>query len=698
MSGVLVSGACLLNAADEAPNTGLRGILPAAVPSDLGAALAVLPENWKDWSSAVSGELATLYEAEGTDVAGQRKVMETLRKRQATAKTYAADPRYRSILNALVSISGGLKRRLDIAEAALDTLEGGPALQTAKVNSARQKVVKEAQALESYLGSMRNGSGWGKYLQLNEVRTASGTDAATKSQTRLKEKNSLADANAREFLSRPQIASYEQAVDGYINALAAPAVASNNPELRAKLAELVKALEDYESTHASASAAAIRKAFDGVRGVAPDGGEKLGLALRDNYLNYNLRVVASEAYLNKFFHQSRNEAGPVRDFILGADVYGNQNTHTEVTIDLIPSGASAQFDVKASGAVASNTSGVTSQATVYTYGNHYFTALKRVVFDGEKFTSYAARIGVSANNSTTGADTNFGIFSGIANGIAVNRAEGMRGESEAIAASRIRDRVLPQFNSEVQKEFNNMNPDVAARLDALRELNLYPDAKSWSTTDTELKVSSRLMTATEVGGSEPSPSMYLGRGMTVLLHDSLINNSIDRLDFAGKTMTDAEMRAKIEAQATKLLGREVKFDEAAATNDDSGIKTIVFDKADPIRVHSDDGTLIVTMKAGFQQEGKEDIPTQIITIPITFQVTMENVILETGSVEVAAADKPESAAKQLAQAGVIKKKIATAFPRRDLKRVHRVEEKKVKAITAVTRIRALDGWLSISIE
>jgi hypothetical protein len=207
------------------------------------------------------------------------------------------------------------------------------------------------------------------------------------------------------------------------------------------------------------------------------------------------------------------------------------------------------------------------------------------------------------------------------------------------------------------------------------------------------------MANTELGGSEPNAAMYLGRGMTILLHDTLMNNSLDRMGFAGKTMTEGEIKAQIESQATKLLGRDVKFaEEKEGAKDDSGIKSIVFDKDDPIRVHADDGTLIVTLRAGFQQEGKEDIPTQVITIPLQFSVTNAAVIVEPGSFEVSAAATPESPAKQLAQAGVIKKKLASAFPKRELQRVKRINEKKIKTVTAITRIRSLDGWFSISIE
>ncbi len=707
LSGVLVSGACWLNAADEAPQAGLRGILPETVPVELTGAIAALPDNWKDWGAALSSELAALYETPDADVALQRQAIAALRKRTESARKHAADPQYRSILNVLVSISGGLERRLDTAEAALDTLERGPELRTEKVGSARKRVAREAQALNAYLGNIRNGSGWGKYLLVGEVKNAAGQtapeDAAASLSTvqaRLKEKNALADAKARDFLSRPQFASYEEAVDGYLSAVATPVIAANNPELRNRLKDLLGALEDYESSHAGASATLARKAFDAVRPHAPDGGEKLGLALRDNYFNYNLRVVASEAYLNKFVGQNRVESGPVRDFILGADVQGNQTTHTNIRLKLIPSGSTAQFDLTANGQVSTSTLGYTDQATISTSGNHSFVATKRIVFDGENFSTGPAQISVNAHNTTTGAETNMGfLFRGIANGIAMNRAEEMRGESEAIAAGRLRDRVLPPFNTEVDKEFRDFNPDISERLAALRELNLYPDAKSWSTTDSELKVSTRLMAAGELGGSEPSPAMYLGRGMTVLLHDSLMNNYADRLELAGKSMTDDEIKAKIEGQLTKLLGREVKFsDDKPAAADESSIKTIVFDAADPLRMHADDGSLVLTIRAGFKQEGKEDIPTQIITLPLKFSVDMKNIVIEPANISIEAAEKSGSPAQQLARAGVIRKKLDSAFPRREIDRVHHVKRKNLNVVTAVTRIRALDCWLSITYE
>ncbi len=706
LSGVFISGSCWLSAADEAPSAGLRGILPAAAPSDLTATIATLPDNWKDWGDATTAELTTLYEKEGVDVSGQRTAIANLRKRIATLDKHAQDPRYRPILNQLVGLSGGLKRRLDVADAALDTLERGPEIRTARIADAAKKLSNATQAAESYLNSVKNGGSWVTYLQLKDVQKAlSGKEASPVFDAvaeRLNGKDTLPDEKSRDFLSKqPQLVAFEDALRAYDAAQDTPAVAANSPELRKSLTELVAAIEQYELDRNSAGTAATRKAFEGVRSTAPDGGETVAKAVRSHYFNYNLRIVAAEPFLNKFFGQSRDDNGEVRDFILGANVYGSQSTHTNVGIELVPNNRNAQFDIVARGSIASNTQGVTDQATVFTYGNHSFTAAKRINYDGEKFWTTPARINVSAHNMTTGADTHLGLFSGIGNRIAVNTAEGMRGESEAIAASRVQDRVLPEFNRDVDKQFGpngKANTDYSKTLDALRELKLYPDAYSWTSTDSELRGSTRLMTETELGGSDPSPSLYLGRGLTVLIHESLMNNAADTLGLAGQTLTEDELNAKLEANFSKLLNKEVKFEKQAKPEEDTGPKTIVFDKTDPLRVQIADGTVTLILRAGFKQEGKDDIPTQVVSVPMSFSVDTKSVVIEPGRVSVSAASEAEDKGKQLASAGVIKKKVETAFPRKEMDRVSYVTVEKRKVLLAVTRIRALDGWLSITYE
>lgn len=704
--GAVVSGAWVSHAADDKPAAGLRGLLPAEVPADLSASIGGFPETWGDWGNALTADLTALYAGDALDVAGQRKAIAALEARLATVSKSLADPRYKAITNQLVSLHGGLKRRIDISKAVLDTLELGPGVKAARIEAARQEVARTSNALKAYLASVKGGEGWLKYLGVGQVDGDASKSAVTLAsvQTKLKGKANLADAKVRDFMGRPEIVAYEQAVDAYLAATNAPAPSTNSDELRNALGELLKSLDSYELMADSSSAGAVRKAFEGVRTNAPDGGEKIAQVLRTNYFNYNLRVVATEAFLNRLASERRTENGGVVDFILGANVSGNQTTSTEVKIDLVPSATVAQFDIVANGAISSSTVGSTDQANIYTQGNHFFTASKRVLFNGDKFWTQPARISVSANNTTVGADTQYSgmpLIGGFANRVAVRKAEELRGESEAIAASRVQDNVLPKFNGEVDKEFGangKFNPDLGKRLASLRELELFPDARAFSTTDSELKVSTRLMSATELGGSDPNPALVLGRGATVLIHTSLMNNGADRLDIKGQTLTDDELKAKLEANLTKLLGREVKFKEDKAKDSEESAKTLAFDKTDPIRFRATDGALLVTLRAGLKQEGKEEIPTQIITIPLVFSVNTKNVVIEPGNVSVSPVEKPDSAATQVARAGVIKKKIEAAFPRREIDRVKPVDHNGTKVLVAVTRIKAADGWLSITFE
>jgi hypothetical protein len=702
--GTVISGAWVSYAADDASATGLRGVLPAEVPSGLTVAIAALPETWQPWGEGLTADLSTLYEKEGLDAAAQRKAIGALDARLKTVASSLADPKYKSISNQLISLHGGLKRRLDLAKAAIDTLEMGPEIKAARIEAARKDVLNALAALEKDLRAVKGGDAWIKYLQVAEVRSQlGGKSVATVAGVRDKLKGQVthADDKIRTFLDRPSITVYDSALAAYDGAVADAAPASNSPALRKSLGELLAGVEDYELTHTSASTSAVRKAFEAVRAAAPDGGERVSQAVRTDYFNYNLRVIATEAFLNRVVSQRRQESGAVRDYILGANVYGNQTTATTVSLNLVPSANVAQFDIVASGAISSSTVGVTDQAQIYTQGNHYFTAAKRISFNGDKFSTQPARISVSAHNTTTGADTDFGLFTGIANGIAVRKAEEMRGESEAIAASRVQSNVIPKFNSEVDKEFGangSFNPKLGERFAALQELQLYPDAKSWSTTDNELRVMSRLMSAAELGGSDPNPALVLGRGVTILAHESLMNNAADRLDLKGQTLTDDQFKARIEANMTKLLGREVKFKNDKPADAEESAKSLAFAQNDPIRFQVGDGALIVTLRAGLKQEGKEEIPTQIITIPLTFSVDVKNVVIEPGRIEVSPAEKADNAATQVARAGVIRKKIEAAFPRREMDRIAMLERDKTKVRVAVTRIKALDGWISVTFE
>jgi hypothetical protein len=619
---VLAAATLGSHAADTAPaGNDLRGILPTSVPENLTAAIEALPESWKPWGTETAASLTALYGGQ-TDGAGQRQAIATLRKKLQTTRHSITNPAYHMMADQLVGLHGALKRRVDLAEAILDTLASSGA--------------KTAQAET------------GKTVQ-------------------------------------------------------PAAFVAADPEMRQNLTALASAVEAYEASQSSTSAAAVRKSFDDVRRSAGDGGAKVADAITHNYLNYNMRIVASERFLNRFMAERRNEEGPVDDFILCAKVDGCQVTVTDVGIDLRCSPNTVRFDITLNGVTNSNTQGVTDKATIFTSGHHYFWAAKQIDFNGDSFLTGPARISVNANNMTTGAVTQFSdipLLGGLTEGIAVAAAGKKKSQAEAIAASRVQDRVLPRLDSEVNAEFAKSNEKVESRVIApFKELGLFPDARALSTTDDRMLASTRLMYAKELGGNRPLGTAASDNGATIYLHESLLNNALDHAELAGKTMTEEELRAFIERRASRLLGRELKLPDSAK-DDEAGStpKTLIFAKEDPIRIRAVNNQLVLTLRTGFKTKDGEEIPTQVITTPINFSIQGDSVILERGAIEVSALVKPENVAKQIANAGVIRKKIENAMPRREIDRHSQVTREHVKLTVSLSSIKALDGWLILGLE
>ena len=710
----VVTGTWAVEEAAKLANPGLSGIVSPTLPTALSAEeFAKLDGNWAEWSAGAAASVAEFYaKLEGSDAKAQRAALDVLKRKLDVMQRAINDPKYASLHDPLIALHNRLSRRVEFAEATLDTLEMDPmTARTANLKKSSQAVTSAVGALENYLSGISQGAPWLSYVKADALRTAlvkgadneAATTAAKQGKDKIASRASLTVEDQKQFLGRPAFLAYETAVDQYLEAVAWQPPANAVEELRTQLKALFDSADSYAESRMKEDATKTRAAFTAIRKVAPDAGERLSAVLQKYLFNYNTRIVASEEFLNRLMSDARTEQGQVVDNVLGAAVSGHQTTSTTVGIDLRPSPNMARFDLALSGIIQSNTVAVASQATVQTSGYHTFLAAKPVTFDGQKFTTSPATISVNPHNTTTGISTNAGgfLFRGIAQNIASQEVEARRGQSEAIAASRVRERVLPKFNEEADKSFAEATIKIEKELFAgLRATGLYPDAITYQSTDTLLRVNSRLMASGELGADTPHAGLASDRGATVMLHESVINNSIDRLDLAGQTVTDEELRAKVEAFLSKALGREVKFKapvkaSAEEGEDEKKLSAIIFAPADPMRVRIENSELVLVIRAGFKQEGKEDIPMREIVAPIAFEVKGKEILATRGNVQVTAAD---GSGGGIAINGVIRKKIQSVLPDRTLDGKVEIKGPNKTVLAFVSRIKLADGWIAITVN
>ncbi len=704
LSAVFVGGALLAGNADEAP-VGLAGVLPAASPADLEGALGSFPENWTPWATAVQAELNQLYTEPGT-VAQQRETLAKLRRRLATCNQYLADPRYRSLNNLLTTLRGGLKRRLDVAEAVLGTMDlPATAWQSRQAQTARD-VTNAAVSLSNNLNSVSTGAGWKTYLKLSDLLTALNTRdgakinaAAAETQTLLA--NAPTDEVTQKFVARPDFVALRNALANHAGAVAGGA--EGQPQLRQVATDLLNAIERHEEEPSSEAGKAVRNAYARLAAVTPDGGARIVDALRSNYFNHNIRLFAPESFLNRFISETRRDSSGINEQVEEAQVSGAQTTYTTVGVDVQPSANSALMTLVVNGNVASNTLASTDQAQVSIYGTARFNAQKSLYFDGERFAFGQTMVGAQANNQITNIDTKYDgipIIRRIAQNKAWEVAGSRQAEGEAMVVNRIRGMVASQLDGQINQEFGPTG-EVPTRLNtlisALRRKDLFPSPLQWSSTNTDVRMSGRVMGAAELGGTEPDLTQVNPRGVTLMVHQSAVNNGLDRLGFAGQTLSDDELVKKLQGHLSDLLGKPVDLmsGKPKKASDENAARMLAFDGQDPVRVAFIDDTIELTIRAGLKQEGREEIPPHLIRVPLTVKAVNEGILLTPGNVSVETIDKQDS---QAVRAGVIKKKIEEAIPEQLLKRSMSMQRGNRMMTLAVTRLRAVDGWLTVWVE
>lgn len=703
-----LSASPVIHADEPAAASGLQGILPEYIPVGLyDDDFLMLGESWESWGAEVAEEVVKLYDPE-QDVAAQRASIAVLKKKVGTMEKALADRAYRSIFDPVATIRSRLARRIEVADAILDTLEMNPqSAHKSRLDSARDEVVTAVDELDEYLGTIRNGKPWLKYVKADQVRGLTGgavsMDVLTSVESKLSNTEQMENDAQREFVQRAQFVQLKDTIQSYIQLTSTKVAVPDQSKLRKSLTSMVHAIEAYEENRDAASARAAISSFKEVKEHAADRGDRIGGVLASHYFNYNLRIVASEKFLNKVVSYEHKDNSPVDDFILGAKIDGTQTTTGRVGLNLKPSDDTINFYMTFSGVTQSRTQGVTDQATIFTSGYHTFTASKTIGFDGDRFTTTPASVSVNASNTTTGARTGASgvpIFGGIADSIAVSAARDRKSQSEAIARQRVSSRVGPEFNEQVDAEFKGMTTSLSEKIiPKLHETNLFPSARSFRSSEDELWASQRLMGDAEFGGDSPTFTATSSDGIAIHFHETVMNNALDRLNLGGRSLTEAKLIKEIATGVGSIIGKKLKLPAKGEDGDKPDNTKFVFPKNDPIRVRIQDGELTLVIRAGLQPEEGDAIPTQEISVPLTFSLSDEDITIEAGAVGVAPVEPPASTFVQIARAGIVKSKLQKALPTRQAERVFKLERKTGGPVTlAVVQIKANAGWLSIVVE
>lgn len=706
--GLLLGGGSLGFALNQEPApepTGLQGVWPNFPPPSLAVSVFNrLDENWAKWSEEAAIDVANLYTVDEVPLEEQRRALEKVESRVRVLEKALRDSKYAMIREEMASIHAPLKLRAQLFRNGLELMEvdAAPAAR-AELPRSSSRFGNAFRDARSDLDRVPNGQAWYPFLRIEEIggKSPEQLDIVTLEalERHLDPAAEGLNDEQRKFLRRGRLQEWRRATRELVAMKRIAESGIDRALLREKLADVIKTIELHEDSPVAESAARIRAANNELRLVAGPSAKPLQDLVRSTFMNYNFRLVADAEFIGKMTSVDQIDSGPVRDYFMGAQIYGNQTTQTSARMKFIPSSDQARFEVQLVGVSNSQTNAYTSQATVSSVGQHEFYATKPLAFDGDRFSFQPAHVSVNPNIRHTGIATKydhlfFGLFKGMIRRRAMGEANARLPQGRAHAADELSSQLLPEFNGEVERNFGELNNEIAKLDQRLASENLAPSAERVRTTGDRFLFDAAIRGGDELSGSAPNIGSTRGVGFTLQVHQSLLNNMADRWGLGGQSMTEAQVREHLEGWFTRILGREVSFADESGNPADPSI--LIFDEKDPIRFEINQGALRLILRAGLKTEDDRDIPTQVVEVPLELSVSGGKIHIKRGTVIVSPLDPPRNRALQITRARIMGKRIEDSIQDGSVEANHTVTPEGRNPISlSIQRIDAQAGWLTI---
>ncbi len=549
----------------------------------------------REWAAAVELQIATLVSAESLDAAEATAAIARLEQLHqeclaiASKESLAKGSQLKAIQDmraTMLRTAHALKRRLAIWKQ-LNGTAAKPIYASIETRS-DSDVSKHIRAVEQCLSELHNDDEWRRYLLLHELRCTLTSQAPQAAHERA--------CLARRILARisaPHLNDKQRAV------LTEKPFQELQDVLRQCASEpvdyvaLLEHIEKYEVEPNACSAIKVAESYQALR-WSPDADlKKLGDEIDAQFRNANVRVAVTSTLLNRLLPAPDVLDAQVDDNILGARIRGMSRTYSQLRVVLIPDRFQWRLDLEANGEVASETTASKGPAKFFSEGISNYFARKNLSVGRGGVRTRGAETNAAMENELKGVETDFDwmpLFGHFARSIAIQQHHQSYPTAQRIAENQVASRASQVFDQEVQNRLQQVEIDFEKKLlTPLRELNLKPTAVEMETTSDRLIVRYRLAGDRQVGSNTPRPQAPSDSLLSVQLHESALNNTLESLNIAGR-------RADLRAFASELSRTFDKKISPAFIEDVPENVTIQFAEEDPIRVRCENGRITLTLK------------------------------------------------------------------------------------------------------
>ena len=324
--------------------------------------------------------------------------------------------------------------------------------------------------------------------------------------------------------------------------------------------------------------------------------------LTNHYRNANFRIEVAEVLMDRLIPPRTPELAPVHDTVLGRPVRGESLTETEVGIKFIPNEDRLTLAIDVTGEVDASTSSTTGPATFRNRSFSWYHAQKplEITTSGLKImpTEVLEVRNMTRLRSLRTSLDGVPLIGSLVNDVARSQHDSKQPEMREEIRRKVRDRAKEKIESEANERLGLMAKRFEEKvLEPLDRLSLGPTMVQAKTTEDRLVMRVRLASVRQLGAHTARPKAPSDSLLSFQVHESALNNALERFKLNGRTFTVQEIREKL----AELLKRP-DLVESPSKHDDA---TITFAAEDAIRVKMEEGRLRINLSIAELREGSK---------------------------------------------------------------------------------------------
>jgi hypothetical protein len=353
----------------------------------------------------------------------------------------------------------------------------------------------------------------------------------------------------------------------------------------------MRQIERQETDAIDLAAIEIADAVQTLRFAESADAVRVANAINTHYRNANVRLALSQPMLERMLPAVDSKTVPVRTRILGSRIRGTSQIQSDLHVQLTPSPDRWSLSLKTKGNVQTKSTGINGPVAIRTFGNSGFLATTPI-----EVTPRGAKIGDSDVNVRGRARLRemrtdydrWPLIGSLVRGVAENRYQSLAPRSNRIGNQKIREQIETEIETQLQKQIGRATDRLSEMvLGPLGRLRLDPKVTDMQTTDERLLARYRLAGDWQLGAFTPRPRALRSSLMSVQVHQSALNNTLEQLVPRDQPILIRDMFR----DSAEMFGQQGHVPEDIPQD-----VMVRFARTRPITVEIDEGRMWVTLR------------------------------------------------------------------------------------------------------